>query len=136
MTSSVASSSIDVARNTPSTNAARWSASTTSRPVARKRWSCSAVIPPSRPFISNSRRSKFDDTWMSIDGLSDGTTGDVLMSLSTKKRVRMSLTFEPTMKPSIGAPICRAIQPDRTLPKLPVGTLNVSGPRSRSQATT
>ena len=36
--------------------------------------SSSAVRPPSRPRSSNSRRSWFDDTWMSIDGLSVGTT--------------------------------------------------------------
>ena len=64
-----------------------------SRPVARKRCSCSAVMPPSRPFISNSSRSKFDDTWMSMLGLSVGTTSRVLMSLSLRNRVRMSLVL-------------------------------------------
>ena len=36
--------------------------------------------------------------------------------------------FEAITKSLIGAPISRAIQPARTLPKLPVGTLNVTGP--------
>jgi hypothetical protein len=70
--------------NTPSSQAARWSASTASRPVERNRCSCSAVSPPSRPFISNSSRSKLDDTWMSMLGLSVGTTSAVLMSLSRR----------------------------------------------------
>ncbi len=85
-------------------------------------------MPPSRPFISNSSRSKFDDTWMSIDGLSVGTTSRVVMSPDVTKRVRMSFVFEAITKSLIGAPISRAIQPASTLPKLPVGTLNVTGP--------
>ena len=59
---------------------------------------------------------------MSIDGLSDGTTGRVVMSLSVKNRVRMSLAFEATTNLPIGAPICLAIHPANTLPKLPLGT--------------
>ena len=93
-------------------------------------------MPPSRPFISNSNRSKFDDTWMSIDGLSVGTTSRVDMSPSLTKRVRMSLVFDATRKSRIGAPISRAIQPDSTLPKLPVGTLNVTGSAKFSAAVT
>ena len=56
--------------------------------ASRSRGSAAAArrsCPPSRPLISNSRRSKLDDTWMSIDGLSDGTTGRVLMSLSREE---------------------------------------------------
>ena len=105
---------------------ARWSASSDRRPAGPERCSCSVVWPPSRPLISNSSRSKFDDTWMSIDGLSDGTTVRVRMSLSLKKRVRMSLAFEATSSRSIGAPICLAIQPENTLPKLPLGTQKVT----------
>ena len=115
-------------------NSARWSGSIDSRPLARKRCSCSAVSPPSRPFISNSRRSKFDDTWMSMLGLSDGTTGAALMSLWLKNRSRMSLALEATTSWSMGAPMRRAIQPLNTLPKLPLGTHTLIGPASRSVA--
>ena len=73
---------------------------------------------------------------MSIDGLSDGTTGRVLMSLAVKKRARMSLAFEATTKRSIGAPICLAIQPENTLPKLPLGTQKLTRPRRWSVAVT
>ena len=117
-------------------NSARWSAPTHRRPVVRNRSSCSPVLAPSRPFISNSRRSKFDGTWMSIDGLRVGTTGRVLMSLSSMNRVTMSLVFDETTKSRIGAPICRAIQPASTLPKFPVGTLNDTGVPNVSAATT
>ncbi len=108
--------------------------------MARNRPSCSAVIPPSRPFISNSSRSKFDDTWMSIDGLKVGTTSRVVMSPAVTKRVRMSFVLEAITKSLIGAPISRAIQPAKTLPKFPVGTLKLTGPlvgvASASAATT
>ena len=58
------------------------------------------------------------------------------MSPSLTKRVRMSLVFDATMKSRIGAPISRAIHPDSTLPKFPVGTLNVTGSANVSAATT
>ena len=73
---------------------------------------------------------------MSIDGLSVGTTSRVVMSPSLTKRVRMSLVFDAMMKSRIGAPISRAIQPASTLPKLPVGTLNVTGSGNASAAVT
>ena len=50
---------------------------------------------------------------------------DAVMSWSLTNRVRMSLVFDEMMKSRIGAPISRAIHPASTLPKLPVGTLNV-----------
>ncbi len=52
------------------------------------------------------------------------------MSPSLTKRVRMSLAFDATTKSAIGAPIRRATQPAKTLPKLPVGTQAVTGPAS------
>ena len=42
--------------------------------------SSSAVAAPSRPSSSNSSRSWLDDTWMSIDGLSVGTTSSATRS--------------------------------------------------------
>ena len=65
-----------------------------------------------------------------------GTTSRVVMSASFTKRDRMSLVFDATMKSRIGAPISRAIQPASTLPKLPVGTLNVTGSANVSAAVT
>ncbi len=74
---------------------------------------------------------------MSIDGLNVGTTPDATMAWESKNRVRMSLVLEPTINSSTDAPISRAIQPANTLPKLPVGTLNVTGcPPSASTAAT
>ena len=67
---------------------------------------------------------------MSIDGLVVGITGRIDMSPSLTKRVKMSLALEATMKSLIGAPMRRATQPAKTLPKLPVGTQAVIGPRS------
>ena len=48
----------------------------------------------------------------------------------------MSLVLLATTNCSIGAPIRWAIHPDSTLPKLPVGTQNVSGVASDRQAAT
>jgi hypothetical protein len=73
---------------------------------------------------------------MSIDGLRLGSTGRAVMSESFTKRVRMSFVFEEMMKSRIGAPISRAIHPARTLPKLPVCTLNVAGWANASDAVT
>ena len=61
---------------------------------------------------------------MSMLGLSVGTTDVICIACVSKNRVRISLLFDPTISFSIGAPICFAIQPASTLPKLPVGTLN------------
>ena len=69
-------------------------------------------------------------------GLNVGTTSRTDIDAPLTKRVRMSLVLEATMKSAIGAPIRRAIQPDRTLPKLPVGTQNVTGPDSARDAVT
>ena len=64
---------------------------------------------------------------MSMLGLSVGTTGRASISCDSKKRVRMSFEFEPTTSLRTSAPICLAIHPASTLPKLPVGTLNEAG---------
>ena len=64
---------------------------------------------------------------MSMLGLSVGTTSAVVMIRVVRKRVRMSLQLEPIRRRWIGAPVRRAIQPARTLPKLPVGTANDTG---------
>ena len=85
---------------------------------------------PLPSFITHSMRSKFDDTWMSMLGLSVGTTPAIDMSPSLTKRARMSLAFVASTKSAIGAPIRRATQPAKTLPKLPVGTHAVTGPAS------
>ena len=73
---------------------------------------------------------------MSMLGLSVGTTPRVVMSPSLTNRVRMSLAFDAITKSSIGAPMRRAIQPDSTLPKLPVGTHIVLGAASACEAVT
>ena len=80
---------------------------------------------------SNSRRSWLDDTWMSMLGLSVGTTPSWAMSPVAAQRVRMSLLFRPMISRSMGAPARRAIQPAKTLPKLPVGTATSHGPAAR-----
>ena len=97
-------------------------------PRARNRCISSAVRAPLRPISSNSRRSWFDDTWMSIDGLNVGTTSSATSEPFSTHRARMSLRFDPMMSWSIRAPIFRAYQPARMLPKLPVGTENAHGP--------
>ena len=95
--------------------------------------------PGSRSSNSNSSRSKFELTWMSIDGDSDGSTGAIDMSLLSRNRVRISLRFDPTMKRATGRPIRRAAQAARTLPKLPVGTEKATSrsgaPSARAAAT-
>ncbi len=73
---------------------------------------------------------------MSIEGLVVATTGRIDMSPSLTKRVRMSLALEATMKSAIGAPIRWETHPAKMLPKLPVGTHAVIGPRSALAAVT
>ena len=72
-------------------------------------------------------------------GDSDGSTGTIDMSLDSRKRNKMSLRFEPTINRATGSPIRRAAQAARTLPKLPVGTLNATSrsgaPSARAAAT-
>ena len=85
---------------------------------------------PLPSLITHSIRSKFDDTWMSIAGLSVGTTSATAISPDSTKRVRMSLALEATTKSAIGVPIRRATHPAKRLPKLPVGTQTVIGPAS------
>jgi hypothetical protein len=86
------------------------------------------VRPPSRPRSSNSRRSWFDDTWMSIDGLYVGTTSSATRVPVSAQRVRMSLRLDPITSWSTGTPIRSAIQPEKMLPKFPVGTVNEQRP--------
>ena len=84
----------------------------------------SACAAPSRPSSSNSSRSRFDDTWMSIDGLSVGTTSLGRPSCRSVEEagedvvaVRADDELVDRQRPS-----ARATQPAKTLPKLPVGT--------------
>ena len=64
---------------------------------------------------------------MSMLGLKVAVTPRSDMSLSAKKRARMSLALQATISFSIGSPIRRATQAAKTLPKLPVGTLKATG---------
>ena len=83
-------------------------------------------------------RSKFEATWMSIDGARLGLTRSTRYSPVVKSRCRRSFWFVATRKPRIGTPIFWSIQPASTLPKFPVGTTNSASARSaagsRSQA--
>ena len=76
-----------------------------------------------------------DDTWMSMLGLSVGTTPSCASSPVPAQRVRMSLLFDPMIRRSIGAPPCRAIHPANTLPKLPVGTATSHSPTTEAADT-
>ena len=76
-----------------------------------------------------------DDTWMSMLGLSVGTTPSCASSPVPAQRVRMSLLFDPMTSRSMGAPPCRAIHPANTLPKLPVGTATSQAPTAAVAAT-
>ena len=89
----------------------------------------SATAGPSRPRTSKSSRSRFELIWMSIDGLLVGTTPWISIVPVLKNRVRTSLRFEATTSRSTGRPIRFAAQPARMLPKLPVGTTKLTGPR-------
>ncbi len=79
------------------------SASTTKRPSARNRSIVSATAAPSRPSSSNSRRSKLLDTWMSMLGLSVGSTPAISMIDDSRKRVRMSLALLATTNCATGS---------------------------------
>ena len=68
---------------------------------------------------------------MSMLGDRLGSTAAIDMSLEARKRVSISLRLEPTISRVTGRPIRRAAQAAKTLPKLPVGTLNAT---SRSGA--
>ena len=57
-----------------------------------------AVAAGSRPSSSNSRRSKFELTWMSMLGDRLGSTARTDMSLASRKRARMSLRLDATMR--------------------------------------
>ena len=74
---------------------------------------------------------------MSMLGLSVGVTGRISIVPVSISCVRMSLALDATIRRSIGSPICVATNPARTLPKLPVGTLNAIGrePRLRADVT-
>ena len=118
-------SSLDAAaRNAPVIQRCRVVGSTPAARSARKRCSCSPVRPPSPSFITHSMRSKFDDTWMSMLGLSVGTTSAIDMSPSLTNRVRMSLALDGddevgrSARPSGGRPSrrrrCRSCRSART----------------------
>ena len=76
---------------------------------------------------------------MSMLGDSDGSTGAIDMSFDARNPARMSLRLDPMIRRAIGKPIRRAAQAARTLPKLPVGTLNATSrsgaPNARAAAT-
>src|ERR1700754_543694 len=63
---------VSVSSARPASNSLRIAASTLSGSTNRPDWPSEAIRPrsklASRPEASNSRRSKFDDTWISIDG--------------------------------------------------------------------
>ena len=75
------------------------------RPVSRKPVMVRRVASASRSSSSNSSRSKFELTWMSMLGDSDGSTGAIDMSLLCRNRVRMSLRFDPMISRVTGSPI-------------------------------
>ena len=128
----------DSSSRRPQSNSARSSASTSAGtdtdPSARNRAISSATAAPSRSSTSNSRRSRLELTWMSIDGDVVGTTSVMAMVPVLKKRVRMSLRFDATTSRSIGRPMRLATHPARMLPKLPVGTTKLTGPPSGATA--
>ena len=55
--------------------------------------------------MAKSSRSKLLETWMSMDGDRVGRTSATDMIREAKKRVRMSLLFDPTISRSIGRPM-------------------------------
>ena len=77
-------------------------------PVLRKSTTDFETTAPSRPNSSNRKRSKLLETWISILGEIVGVTAAISKVPLSKKRGRMSLTLEPTIKRSTGRPIARA----------------------------
>ena len=76
---------------------------------------------------------------MSMLGDRVGTTSRNSMVPFRKNPVRMSLLLLPTTSRGMRSPDRRATWPANTLPKLPVGTANLTGslrPPRRSAATT
>ena len=59
-------------------------------------------------------------------GLNVGITSVTDIWPVSKNRVRMSLALEATINLSICNPMRRAAYPAKTLPKLPVGTENIT----------
>ena len=87
----------------------------------------SEVRSESRNVASKSIRSKLDALEMSMDGedvawVSAAERGRY--SPRAKKSWSTSFSFVATMRRSMGRPICFAMWPAHTLPKLPVGTQN------------
>ena len=107
------------------------------RPDAlRNRAISSAVAAPSRPSSSNSRRSWLDDTWMSMLGLSVGTTPVCARSPVRTQRVRMSLLFDPTTSRSMGAHRPAGDPPGEHVAEVAGGHGDVAGdPRRRPPRT-
>ena len=61
-----------------------------------------------RPCMSNSKRSKFDETMMSMDGDSVACRVSFTYWLPLMKRCRMSLRLVATINWLIGRPMLRA----------------------------
>ncbi len=78
-------------------------ADTETTPASRNSPSRSATASPSRPYSSNSRRSRLDDTWMSMLGLIVGSTPWICIVPVSKNRARMSLRLVATCSPEIGS---------------------------------
>ncbi|MCY1543428.1 hypothetical protein D9M68_792460 [compost metagenome] len=68
----------------------------------------SAMALPLRPCRSNSRRSKLDDTMMSMDGDRVGCRVSLTYWLPLMKRCRMSLRLVATISWLTGRPMLRA----------------------------
>ncbi|MNL48477.1 hypothetical protein D3C87_1713380 [compost metagenome] len=62
----------------------------------------------SRPALSNSRRSKLEEIWISIEGLMVGATPVISYRPVSRVRRRMSLALVAITSLSTGRPICRA----------------------------
>ena len=111
-------------------------------PSARNARISSATAAPSRPSISNSSRSRLDDTWMSIDGLVARARRRVISIVPVvKKRVRMSLRLDATISCSIGKPHPHGGVPGEDVAEVAGGHAEadtgspVARPRARAQVT-
>ncbi|MNN28110.1 hypothetical protein D3C81_1416680 [compost metagenome] len=84
------------------------SCSTLKPPPCLKLAISSAIAPPLRPCRSNSRRSKLDETMMSIDGDRVACRVSLTYWLPLMKRCRMSLRLVATISWLTGRPMLRA----------------------------
>ena len=86
--------------------AARIAGGKVRRRVASKPAIAAAVAAPSRPWRSNSSRSKLELTWISIDGAAVALDrADRIVAGADSARCRMSLTLVATISLPIGSPI-------------------------------